>query len=207
MGRRDGKEGAGWLWSSVLVAISLAVALALALIGALALGWNDPRPRRPADWRDPSSPRRLEAVPSCTTVSLLDHSTEDFTFEVVALPLSAPESGFYGYGLVYRARDPSHTYVFAVGGDGYYAVLRIEGGEETPLITWQQFPHIRRGLQSNRLRVTCAGAACDFTINDEYAATVEDETWLKGEVGLWARAFDERVSVQFRDARLWMSGR
>jgi hypothetical protein len=53
--------------------------------------------------------------------------------------------------------------------------------------------------------VTCAGASCDFTINDEFAATVEDDTWLTGDVGLWARGFDDEVAVQFRGARLWTS--
>jgi hypothetical protein len=72
-------------------------------------------------------------------------------------------------------------------------------------VTWQQFPHIQRDRGQNRLRVTCAGASCDFTINDEYAASVEDDTWLTGDVGLWARGFDEEVTVQFRAARLWTS--
>jgi len=175
------------------------------LIGALALGWNDPRPGGPADWTDATLPRRLEAVPGEATVSLLDHSAGDFTFEVVAQPLSGPESGFYGYGLVYRAQDPTHYYAFAVGGDGYYAVLRVDGGEENALVPWQQFPHIERGEGVNRLRVSCAGGSCDFAINDEYAATVEDETRLAGDVGLWARAFEERVAVRFLEARLWTS--
>jgi len=190
----------------VLLVIALATVLALALIGALALGWNDPRPRRPADWTDPTLPRRLEAVPGDTSVSLLDHPAGDFTLEVVARPLSAPESGFYGYGVVYRAQDPSRTYAFAVGGDGYYAVLCVDEGAEKALVPWQQFPHIERGDQINRLRVTCAGVSCDFAINDEYAATVEDDTWLSGDVGLWARAFEEGVGVRFLEARLWRSG-
>jgi hypothetical protein len=189
----------------VLLAIALAAVVALALIGALALGWNDPRPGRPADWADPTLPRRLGATPDEATVSLLDRPAGDFTLEVLVRPLSGPESGFYGYGVVYRAQDPSRYYAFAVGGDGYYAVLRVDGDEETALVPWQQFPHIERGEQVNRLRVTCAGASCDFAINDEYAATVEDATWLSGDVGLWARAFEEGVGVQFLEARLWRS--
>jgi hypothetical protein len=51
--------------------------------------------------------------------------------------------------------------------------------------------------------VSCAGAECDFTINDEYATTVVDDTWLRGDVGLWARGFNEAISVEFRSARVW----
>lgn len=205
MSRSDGEGGRDWLWSAVVVAISLMVALALAVIGALALGWNDPRPGRPADWEAPTLPRRLAVTRNGTTASLLDRAAGDFTLEAVARPLSAPESGFYGYGVVYRAQDSSRYYAFAVGGDGYYAVLRVDEGGEEALIPWQQFPHIRRGDQVNRLRVSCAGASCDFAINDEYAATVEDDTWLSGDVGLWIRAFDEDVAVRFLETRLWNS--
>jgi hypothetical protein len=186
--------------------VMAALAAALLLIAALALGWNDPRPRRAPDWEDPAQPRRLAAAANETALSLLGRPASDFTFEVIARPLAGPESGFYGYGLVYRAQDPTHYYAFAVGGDGYYAILRRDGSEQAPLVTWQQFPHIQRGRGENRLRVTCAGASCDFTINDEHAATVEDDTWLTGGVGLWARGFAEDVAVQFHGARLWMSG-
>lgn len=198
-----------WLWDGTLTLMALVLAAALALITALALGWNNPRPGRPPDWRADDIPRRLEAVSNETRASLLGHPSpagSDLTFEVIARPLSGPDSGFYGYGLVYRAQDPDHYYSFAVGGDGYYAVLRVAGDEEIPLVEWQQFPHIRRGLQTNRLRVTCAGATCHFTINDEYAATVDDDTWLAGDVGLWVRGLDEGTAVRFLNVRLWREG-
>jgi hypothetical protein len=185
--------------------VTAALAAALLLIAALALGWNDPRPRRAPDWEDPAQPRRLAAAANRTSLALLGQPAGNLAFEVVARPLTGPESGFYGYGLAYRAQDPTRYYAFAVGGDGYYAVLRTDGSDEVPLVTWQQFPHIQRGLGQNRLRVDCAGASCDFTINDEYAATVEDDTWLTGDVGLWARSYEEEVAVQFRSARLWTS--
>ena len=57
------------------------------------------------------------------------------------------------------------------------------------------------------MRVHCEGHACAFAINDEYTATVEDDTWLKGDVGLWIRAFDETVSVQYQSVRLWTAHR
>ncbi len=190
---------------TLLLLISLAGALAL--VAALSLGLNNPRPSRPPDWTAPGLPHRLDALPDAAAVSLLGRSASDFTFEVLARPVDAPESGFYGVGLVYRAQDSERCYAFAVGGDGYYAVLRVEEEEEIALVPWQQFPHIRRGDQENRLRVTCAGRSCDFRINDEFAATVEDGTWLSGEVGLWARGFDEPVAVEFSGARLWTADR
>ena len=191
-----------YLWDTALTLISLALVAALALIVALALGWNSPRPNRPPDWEASSLPRHLVTSPDHTTVALLGYPSSDLTLEAKVLPLYGPD--FNGYGLVYRAQDEAHYFAFAVGSDGYYAVLRVADGEETPLIDWQQFPHIHRGQQANRLRVTCAGPTCRFFINDEYATTVEDDTWLAGDVGLWVRSFqDADVAIQFREARAW----
>ena len=194
---------ARWLWRGGLGLMTLALAGALALIVALALGWNSPRPTHPPDWEAPGLPLDLQAPRDETTTSLLAHPGDDFTFEAEAVPLSGPGSDFNGYGLIYRAQGPTHHYAFAVGSDGYYAVLRVAGDEETLLVGWQQFPHVRRGRQANRLRVTCAGVTCRFYVNDEYTATVEDDTHLAGDVGLWVRGFEEGVAVRFVNVRVW----
>jgi hypothetical protein len=192
-----------WLWYGGVGLMALIAAVGLALVVALALGFNSPRPLRSPDWEVADLPLALEAPPGATSVELLGQPYDDFTLEVEAVPLST--SGLDGYGLVYRAQDGAHYYAFAIGSDGYYAVLRVAGSEETPLVEWQQFPHIHRGLQTNRLRVACAGATCDFFINDEYAATVEDGTWLAGNAGLWVRSLDDSaVTVRFEGARVWV---
>jgi len=193
-----------WLWTGTLGLMALALAGALALIVALALGWNSPRPIRAPDWEASGLPLHLKASQGETATLLLGYPSSDFTLEVEAIPLSGPDSDFNGYGLVYRAQDATHYYAFAVGSDGYYAVLRVVGDEETTLVDWQQFPHVHRDQQANRLRVACAGAICRFYINDEYATTVEDDTWPAGDVGLWARGFGNGgVTVQFLNARAW----
>jgi hypothetical protein len=191
-----------WLWNGALGLMALVLAGGLALIVALALGWNNPRPARPPDWQAPGLPLRLEATSDRAAVALLGWSSSDFTLEGQAVPLSGPE--FNGYGLVYRAQDGAHYYVLAVGSDGYYAILRVAGDEEVPLVDWQQFPHVRRGRGANRLRLSCAGPTCRFYVNDEYATAVEDEAWLAGDVGLWVRSFgDETVAVEFLDLHVW----
>jgi len=119
-------------------------------------------------------------------------------------PIRTPDWHFNGYGLVYRAQDVANHYVFAVGSDGYYAVLQVTGDEETVLVDWQQFPHVRRGQQANRLCVACAGLTCQLYINDEYATTVRNDTRLAGDVGLWVQSLGDRDTVvQFTSARVW----
>jgi hypothetical protein len=179
--------------------------VALGLIIALALGWNSPRPVRSPDWQASGLPVRLETASGETVASLLEPADGNFTLELEAIPLSGPDQGLNGYGLVYRAQSSADYYAFAVGSDGYYTVLRVTGGKEVALVDWQQFPHVRRGQQVNRLRVACAGPICHLYVNDEYATTVEDDTWLTGDIGLWVRSFgDAGAVVQFVNASVWM---
>lgn len=200
---REYRPVSRWLWNTLLGAIALTLAAALVLIVALALGWNNPRPVAPPNWQHPGPSPRLVALPGEDAVALLGFSGDDLTLEAEARPISGP--AFNGYGLVCRAQDTAHYIVFAVSGDGYYAVLRVTGDEETALVDWQQFPHIRRGRQPNRLRVACIGPTCRFYINDEYATAVDDGTRLAGKFGLWARSFEEEdIAVQFRDVRAWV---
>ena len=192
-----------WLWRGGVALLALVAIVGTALVIALALGFNSPHPLHPPDWEAADLPLTLKAPPGATSVELLGRSCDNFTLEVEAVPLST--SGLDGYGLVYRAQDDAHYYAFAIGSDGYYAILRVSRSEETALVEWQQFPHVRRGLQTNRLRVACAGTSCDFFINDERAATVEDDTWLAGSAGLWARSLDDSaVTVRFERARVWV---
>lgn len=192
-----------WLRARLPVVALLAAVMVVGLIVALALGWNSPRPLGAPDWEAADLPHRMAVAPDTTSLKLLGHPSGDFTLEVTVLPLTEPGRDFYNFGLVYRAQDRSHYYAFALGTDGYYAVLRVDGDRVEPLIPWQQFPHIRRGQQQNRLLAACSGAACTFRINDEYAATIEDDRWLSGDVGLWGQSAAKRVMLEFKDARTW----
>ena len=151
-------------------------------------------------------PRRITIPAGESVPSLLDQSVGDFTLEVTALPVAPSGSALCDYGLIYRAQDLSRYYAFLVGADGYYTVIRMEDGTTTPLVPWQQFPHIQRGPQPNRLLVTCADSVCDFRVNDEHAATVDDDAWLCGDVGTFARSGREQTVFRFVRVRLWQTG-
>lgn len=197
----------------VCVTITLTLLGALVLIGALAMGWNSPRPSRPPAGRAFGRlPRDLAARPGEIVVSLLDipggargpDAATNLTVEMIASAPDASEHDFNGYGLVYRAQDTGDYDVFAVGSDGYYAVLRVVDGEPVPLVDWRQFPHVRRGAGPNRLRLDCDGSACRFYVNDEYATTVENETWPDGQMGLWVWSPGDRPTLaRFKTLRIW----
>jgi hypothetical protein len=174
---------------------------AIALLGALRAGWNDPRPATPPDWQA-GAPHILSAsAEAARAIDLLERPPGAFTFEAVATVQSGAD--FNGYGLVFHAQDAAHYTAFAVGSDGYLSVLTVSGEEETELLAWQAFPHIRRGAGPNRLRVSCAEGTCRFWINDEVVAALPDEGG-GGEVGLWVRWYEgARVVVEFSNVATW----
>lgn len=196
---------ARWLWDHLLLAAGLMIVVALGLVAALALGWNSPRPGGSPGWEAPGLPRRINAGPDRPVSELLGQAAGDFAFEVIIRPERLPESRLVDYGLIYRAQDPGNHYAFLVGADGYYAVARVEAGRMTFLSPWQQFPHIKRGPQSNRLLVSCVGTACSFRVNDEYVVTVEDDWWLSGEQGVAARSPEGEAVFTLLKARLWLT--
>jgi len=192
----------GWLWRGTLLLATLLLAAGVALAMALGAGWNSPRPSPLPDWCLPS-PLLLEVSPSAErTAHLLAWSHRDLVVEVVATPRQGAD--FNGYGLIFRAQGLERYTVFAIGSDGYLAVLRVDGEEETPLLDWQQFPHIRRGRAANRLRLACVADECQFWVNDEYVGSLAAD-WGEGDqVGLWARRFEGgTVQVSFAECAVW----
>ncbi|NLE43496.1 MAG: hypothetical protein GX620_02140 [Chloroflexi bacterium] len=190
-----------WLWTAGVAGMALALGAMLTLLALLTAGWNSPRPVGPPDWQVAGQSIVLEAPLGETVLHLLPWSGDDFALEAVAECLSGPS--FNGLGLVFRAQDTEVYDVFAVGGDGYLAVLHFAGGVVTPLLPWQQFPHIRRGASENRLRLSCSQATCRFYVNDEYVDAVEYDA-TAGSIGVWATSpSDAQVTAAFTAIQVW----
>jgi len=199
-----------------LLAAVLAVGLGLAT--ALALGWRSPIPRRAPDWTntdllwrqygdgsakitDDGYQVRLHE-PDQRAWAVTNQPVTNFELEVDVHSLGP--SGDVGYGVLYRYQDLSNTYLFAIGSDGYYTIAVVRNGALFPLHAWQQWPHVRRGVATNRLRVGCQRTLCRFYINGEFTAEITDDTFLSGAVGLWAESFsDNTLEVVFNRMRLW----
>ncbi len=191
-----------WLWRGVLWALTLALAGGVALSVAIGTGWNSPRPAATPDWQLPAPLELTVAAPQRWVIYSLDHPAGSFTMEAVGTLTEG--SDFSGFGLAFRIRSTDRYGVFAIGPDGYLAVLQVEEDVETPLLDWQQFPHIRRGRAANRLRLSCAGGVCHFWVNDEYVAAVPDSLGPAGDMGFWVRRFEgEAVRVRFEQVALW----
>jgi hypothetical protein len=185
---------------------------------ALALGWRSPTPRRAPDLTIPDLTWSFDGAGLITRAedgyrvrltqpeqhawAISDLWVSAFELELEVRSLIASED--VGYGVLFRWQNQSNYYLFGIGGDGYYTVAVVRHGELTPIRSWQQWPHVRRGVAVNRLRVRCQGQSCRFYINDEFTAEVMDEALLAGNLGFWARSFsDHRLDAVFAGMRVW----
>ena len=207
-----------WLWRGYLALIVLGLVIGLGLVAALALGWRSPTPHRPPDWTAPDLVWRQYGEGWSATTDA-DHQIQlagsdqrawavasqpvaDFELQLDVRSLLPSED--VGYGVLYRYQDAANYYLFAIGGDGYYTIALVHQGELTPLQLWQPWPHVRRGAATNRLRVRCRASTCRFFLNDEFTAEIQDGTFPRGDVGLWAQTFsDTALKVSFEGLRLW----
>ncbi len=121
----------------------------------------------------------------------------DFHLAVEATQVSGPDDN--EYGVLARMSDPDHFYCFSISGDGYYQVSKYEAGTRTPLAgDWTPSDAINTGAATNILEVNCNGAMLTFVVNGVQVAQVEDDTYSKGDIGLYAGAFfDPDVEVYF----------
>ncbi len=208
-----------WLWWSVLGLLATVLIVGFGLAASLALGWRSPTPRRAPDWIGSKLVWRPYgdgfaaptgdgfkmhlSQPQQRAWAIADQSAADFDVELDIRSVIASED--VGYGLLYRYQNQDNYYLFAIGGDGYYTIAVVRDGELAPLRSWQQWPHIRRGIASNRLRVRCQRSVCRFHINGEFTAQIKDSTFLAGRLGLWVQSFsDASLDVVFGEMRLWL---
>jgi hypothetical protein len=121
----------------------------------------------------------------------------NFHLAVEATQVSGPDDN--EYGVLVRMQDPEHFYRFSISGDGYYLVSKYDGGEWVALNDdWTPSDAIHLGSAVNLLEIVCQGAAMTFLVNDVELVQVEDSTYSRGDIGLYAGSFFEPdVEVHF----------
>jgi hypothetical protein len=105
----------------------------------------------------------------------------DFTYSVDIQELkSAPGSNF---GLILRSSTNNSSYYFAFRNDGNYAVLLFNKGQGSFLRNYS-FTKLIKADQVNHFAVAATGSQFRIFVNDEYLATIVDDTLVKGRIGL-----------------------
>jgi hypothetical protein len=90
-----------------------------------------------------------------------------------------------------------------VSTDGYYAIVKTAGGEDTVLSdadSWIQSDDIPVNAATYRLGVDCGNGTLTLQVNGTTVATVSDATLSSGTVGLFAQTFAEpNAEIRFDD--------
>ena len=113
---------------------------------------------------------------------------KDAVVSVDATPVGGPDDN--AYGLVVRHIDDRSFYRFEISGDGYFAVQAPTDafGWEF-LVNWTESPAIRKGRETNQLKVECRGSTMIFYANDVELTHIQDDRYREGDVGLIAGTF------------------
>jgi hypothetical protein len=108
-----------------------------------------------------------------------------------------------GFGIMCNYLDADNTYYLGVSTDGYYAIVKTVGGEDTVLSdvdSWIQSDAIPVNASSYRLGVDCGNGTLALAVNGTAVATVSDATFSSGTVGLFAQTFAEpNAEIRFDD--------
>ena len=199
------------LWFVVLVAASLVL---FSACESAELPWTD-------DFSDPTSGWLVESdasaqveyhdgvmrilihLPNSIAWAAAQREFSDFRLSVDATQVAGPDDNEYGGSL--RMQDPQHFYRFSVSGDGYYQVAKFDGAEWLILSgdDWLPSEIIHSGSATNHLEVLCQGSTMAFSVNGVELVEVQDSSYSRGDVGLYAGAFFEPgVEVHFDNLRV-----
>jgi len=129
----------------------------------------------------------------------------DFRLAVDATQVVGPDDN--EYGVLVRMQDPDHFYRFSISGDGYYLITTYDEGEWVALSGDWKSPTdpdaIQLGTATNLLEVVCQGATMTFLVNGVQLEQIEDSSYSKGDIGLYAGSFfDPGVEVHFDNVRV-----
>jgi hypothetical protein len=114
-------------------------------------------------------------------------------------------AGLDRYGVLIRAEDPDHSYVYGFSCDGKYRLYEWDGGEFTALAGWKSSSHIKSGPnQTNRMGIMAEGDIIRLYANGKLITTVEDDTFEEGRFGLFiGSAETDNFKVYIEEVTYW----
>lgn len=123
---------------------------------------------------------------------------DDVVISVQAQQVGGPDDN--AYGVICRYQSPENFYVFLISGDGNYAIGKYQSG--SPQIEYLSgegqyvfSEEINQGVATNEFRASCIGNELALSVNGAPLATVTDPTFVTGDIGLGASAFQPGTAV------------
>jgi hypothetical protein len=128
----------------------------------------------------------------------------DFIMEVEATQVSGPDNNTYG--IIFRhGLDSKEFYTFLISGDGYY-VFTVDGADSQEpeiLVKWTESLAIKKGAQTNHIKVVAVGKSMKYYVNDQLLGEVQDTRFTTGSVGFFVGTLKEGgVQVSFDNLKI-----
>ncbi len=117
---------------------------------------------------------------------------DNVIIDVDATQISAGPDSNNDYGILCREQGDGNGYFFLISGDGFYSILKAEGGEFTPLVDWTASDVINTGNASNHIQATCNGSSLILTVNGQQLATANDTAYSSGDIALTATSYESQ---------------
>jgi len=117
---------------------------------------------------------------------------------VEARQVSGPNDN--AYGIICRYQNEENFYVFLISGDGYYAIGKYQTGDENVVYLtengqFQPSDAINTGIASNEMEVSCLGNELSLAVNGAPLVSVNDPTFVTGDIGLAASTLQAATGV------------
>lgn len=112
------------------------------------------------------------------------------------------------FGLICRYQSSENFYVFLISSDGYYAIGKYQSGSsqiEYLSGEGEYVPSdaINQGQARNSMRASCVGNELSLTVNGELLESVNDATFVTGDIGLGASTFESgQLTVEYDNVRV-----
>lgn len=108
------------------------------------------------------------------------------------------------YGLICRYQDMDHFYAFLISSDGYYAIVRVFGGESYKILSGDGIhlmpsdAILTQREAINEIRAVCAGDTLTLYVNGVQLASVMDTQLVSGDIGFIASTYEAApIEVRF----------
>lgn len=123
---------------------------------------------------------------------------DDVIISVETEHVSGPQDN--AYGVICRYQSSENFYVFLISSDGYYAIGKYQSGsDQVEYLSgdgqYVASEAINQGQARNSLRASCVGDELTLTVNGELLESVNDPTFVSGDIGLSASAFESGTVV------------
>ncbi len=191
------------VWSSLLLLVGLIACSGAPALTALpytdtfddpSRGWktvNDPAIQ--IQYEDGALHFQIAELDQIAWSTPKDKRFSDFILDVDATQVEGPDDN--GYGVIVRYVDDRNFYRMDISGDGYFDVLKYKAGKWMKLQDWTPAAAIKTGAATNHLQVIAKGNQFTFNVNGQTAATLTDDEFKQGNIGLTAGALFDHAGV------------